>query len=197
MGTKRRVLAVPTIVVPGVCGYTPSITTLLSPRLRSSADSPAVGAFASLARSASGSALASASGNPAASREPHASSRCLSSTAGMAPRPSSKLSSPSVTWLIRRPDDGAPAASGASTSISTTSPGCATEEPAGVPVRITSPSSRVRCWERSATNWASGKIMFSAAVVSSWTSSPLRHVRTRNCSGEISRASIREGPSDV
>ena len=198
MGTKRRVLAVPTSLVPGVCGKTSATTTLFSPRLRSWADRPAVGALSSFARRAGLSACSRpCSGSPAASREPHASSRWVSFTAGIAPRPSSKRSLPSVTRLSRRPDDGAPAAFGASTSTSTTSPGCATEDPAGVPVRITSPSSRVTCWERSATNWASGKIMFSGAVVSSWTTWPLSHVRTRSCSGETSRASMREGPREV
>ena len=65
---------------------------------------------------------------------------------------------------------------GASTSTSTVSPGAMTDEPAGVPVRITSPGSRVMCCDRSAT--MRGKEKSRSAVVSSCTRSPFTHVRT-------------------
>ena len=133
--------------------------------------------------------------SPAAAREPHASARWTSSTAGSEPTASSNPCPPCVTVVTSRPELGAPGASGASTSTSTTSPGTTTDDPAGVPVRITSPGSSVKCWERSATNWASGKM--SPAVVSSCRSSPLTHVRSRSAAGSTVRASMRAGPIGV
>ena len=96
---------------------------------------------------------------------------------------------PSVIVVARRPELGAPAASGASTSTSTTSPGTTTEEPAGVPVRITSPVSRVSSCERSATRRPKGNSRVS--LESSCTSSPFTQVRTRRAAGSTEDASIR------
>ncbi|SLH94549.1 Uncharacterised protein [Mycobacteroides abscessus subsp. abscessus] len=184
----------PTSLVPGRMACTPSMATLFRPRLRSACDRPATGAVMSFSRS-SGDRPVVCSGRPAAARDPHASSRWRSSTAGSEPSAGSKSPRPSTTSVTSRPLVGAPAVVGASTSTSITSPGRATDDPAGVPVRITSPGSRVRCWDRSATNCASGKII--PAVVSSCTNSPLRQVRTRRAAGSTVRASIRRGPSGV
>ncbi len=90
---------------------------------------------------------------------------------------------------------GAPAADGASTSISTVSPGCTTVEPAGVPVRMTSPGSRVMSWDRSATSRPNGNT--SPAVVSSCTRSPFTQVRMRRAAGSSPAAGIAVGPSGV
>ena len=157
LGTKRRVFAVPTIFAPGFSAATPSMTTLLSPRERSCADRPAVGASVSLATSSASSPAAAASlspsgASPAASREPQASTVSASFTAGRSPRASSKSPGPSTTVVVSRPElSSRPLAEAAVTSTSTVSPGATTEDPAGVPVRMTSPGSRVRCWLRSAT----------------------------------------------
>ena len=131
---------------------------------------------------------------PAASREPQASSRCTSSTCGCAPNGARECSE-STTVVTRRPVVGAPGALGASTSTSTTSPGWATEDPAGVPVRMTSPSSSVMSCERSATSWPNGNTR--PSVVSSWTISPLTQVRTRRAAGSRPAAEITAGPSGV
>src|SRR5690606_11085081 len=144
-GTKRSVRAGPTIFVPGMFAETPSMKHETMPRLRNWLDRPAVGAASSFARSSALSAVspwvpepaspwvpepASPWGpepvegpSPAASRDPQASSRCRSSTARIEPSSGSKGTSPCTTVVRRRPELGAPAASGASTSISTTSPG--------------------------------------------------------------------------
>ena len=86
-------------------------------------------------------------------------------------------------------------AAGSSTSTSTTSPGTTTDEPAGVPVRITSPGSSVKCCERSATICARGKSR--PAVVSSCARAPFTQVRTRSAVGSTARASSRAGPIGV
>ncbi len=183
------------------------MVTLLSPRLRSCADRPATGTARSFSRSSGVRAVAGAAGagaaagaaasagdgaRPAASGEPHASERCRSSTAGSEPSAASKAASPCTTVVTRRPELGPP---GTSTSTSTTSPGEATDEPAGVPVRMMSPVSSVKCCERSATSW--GRENSRPDVVSSCAIAPFSQVRTRSAPGSTSRASMSDGPIGV
>ena len=145
--------------ISGRVDFNPSMLTLFSPRLRSWALSVAVPTLVSLRLS---SALRPFGARPAASGEPQASTRSGSVVLG--PLPKSAISMvPWVTVVLKRPVDSP--ASGASTSTSMTSPGPATEDPAGVPVRITSPGSSVMSWDRSATIWLKEKI--NPAVVSS------------------------------
>ncbi len=89
-----------------------------------------------------------------------------------------------------------PGASGAPTSTSTTSPGTTTDDPAGVPVRITSPGSSVKCCDRSATSWASGNS--SPAVVSSCASVAVHPgPQAQRGRGRRARAAISAGPIGV
>src|SRR5699024_2552611 len=112
--------------------------------LRSICESVATGHCSSFARSSADRPVVGGS-MPAASADPRASIRCVSSTEGNEPIDSSKPPlGPSTIVVTNRPEV-CPVA-GASTSTSTTSPGCTTEDPAGVPVRMMSPVSKVKCW---------------------------------------------------
>jgi len=92
----------------------------------------------------------------------------------------------------RRIEDCFPAV----TSTSTTSPGVTTVDPVGVPVRITSPGSRVRSRDRSATISPKPNSM-SAAGQASWARRPLTQVRSRTAARSTARASMSRGPSGV
>ncbi len=70
-----------------------------------------------------------------------------------------------------------------------------TDEPAGVPVRMTSPVSSVMSCDRSATSRPKGKS--SVDDESSCTSSPLTQVRTRQASSPMPSVGIAAGPSGV
>ena len=66
--------------------------------------------------------------------------------------------------------------------------------PAGVPVAITSPGSRVNASERWATCWKQSKTI--SAVLASWRSSPSTLQRTRrSCGSPISSGVTSQGPS--
>ncbi len=182
----------PTSFAVGCIGLTPSIVTLFSPRLRSCALSPATGARRSFSRSSGVRPAVSAT---ASTGSPHASARCVSSTTGSDPSEGSKDAVPCVTVVSRMPVLGDPGASGAPTSTSTTSPGTTTDDPAGVPVRMTSPGSSVKCCERSATSCGNGKSR--PAVESSWRRSPFTQARSRSAAGSTCLASIRPGPMGV
>jgi len=85
--------------------------------------------------------------------------------------------------------------SAALTSTAMRCPGWATEAPAGVPVRMTSPGSSVMNRDRSAT--ISPMVKSIPAEVSSWTSSPSSQVRTRSPSCRTWEAGMRAGPTGV
>ena len=87
-------------------------------------------------------------------------------------------------------------ASPAVTSISTRSPGSTTVDPAGVPVKMTSPGSRVISRDRSATMSPRPKSSSSPSLASC-AICPFFQVRRRSVPGSISRASSSRGPSGV
>ena len=66
--------------------------------------------------------------------------------------------------------------------------------PAGVPVAITSPGSRVKASERCETCWKQSKTI--SPVLASWRSSSLTKQRMRrSCGSPISSAVTSQGPS--
>ena len=117
---------------------------------------------------------------PGSHEVPWAAARVASVTFGWAPNAGSGAAD-STIWLATLPTP--------SISTSTVAPGATGREPAGVPVRITSPGSSVTKRERSATSRPKGKT--SSAVSSSWTTSP--STRVRSVSAARSSPSIATG----
>ena len=122
---------------------------------------------------------------------PNAASLASSVIRGIAPN-GGRVYPASTIGLRSRPVVTSPAV----TSISTRSPGSTTVDPAGVPVRITSPGSRVISLDRSATMSSRPKSSSSPSLASC-AISPFFQVRRRSVAGSISRASSSRGPSGV
>ena len=102
---------------------------------------------------------------------PCAAADAVGETLGCAPKAGSSRSASTIV-LVTVPTPAS--------STSTTSPGSTGREPAGVPVRIRSPGSRVMKRERSATRKPIAKIRL--ALVSSCMTSPLTRVRSTSAS---------------
>ncbi len=163
----------------GRAGRTPSMNMCSRPRLRSTDDRVAVETpFSSSAVRVSRCGGRASSGTP-----PYAAARSASVNRGMAPYGASGIGESTIVL------DSRPAVP---SSTSTVSPGSTTEAPAGVPVRMMSPTSSVMRRERSATSWSKGKIR--SAVVASWTSVPLTQVRRRRSARSTDAGSTQNRP---